>query len=142
MDPTLRNGGMKGVLEQMEKPAPKSIIDGLCHRLKLIEMAEGKDGEMLANECRSFISSNSKWVDVMMASYLINGGIILRDVPVTTTSSSLDSPSLGSPNITSSTQQSAANTPPMAQGKEKKDSITDLDFQEIESMVASLGLKV
>jgi len=128
MDSTSKNAGMKGVLEQMEKPAPKHIIDGLCHRLKLIERAEGKDGRALADECRSFISNQSKWVDVMMAAYLINGGIILRDVDL---SSVAISPT--------STEKSAANTPPNTD-LAKKD-ITDEDFAEIENMVNSLGLK-
>lgn len=130
MDSTSKNGGMKGVLEQMEKPAPKHIIDGLCHRLKLIERAEGKDGKVLADECRSFISNKeAKWVDVMMAAYLINGGIILRDVDL----SSIVSPT--------STEKSEANTPPNTDLAKKEDSITDEDFAEIENMVNSLGLK-
>ncbi len=138
MDPS--QNGMKRVLEQMKSPAPKHIVDGLCHRLKQIEMAEGKDGEAMANECRSFLDSKKvegkhvRWMDVMMAAYHINGGIILREVTENTNTS---------PTMTNA---SAASTPStskiIAKSPKTNQQVTEVDIDEIENMVKSLGVNL
>lgn len=78
-DPVPRR--MNTVVEEMHKPAPVHVVEGLCARLRDIEQTECGYGEELANECRSFIYDQAevKWLDVLVTAYLINGGVILRE---------------------------------------------------------------
>lgn len=80
---------MDKVVQQMQTPAPKHVVDGLCSRLREIAAVEQDHGESLANECRSFIYQQGevKWVDVLITAYLINGGVMLREpiAPAATT---------------------------------------------------------
>ena len=91
---------MEHVVELMQKPAPRHVMDGLCQRLKEIETYEsleedckqkpgegvsiknrGVNGALLADECRKYIYSQDEilWMHVLMTAYYINGGVLLRE---------------------------------------------------------------
>ena len=72
---------MDKVAEQMNTAAPCDIVAGLCARLREFESKEGANGEALANECRSFIYKQEEvtWFHILLASYFVNGGVMLRD---------------------------------------------------------------
>jgi hypothetical protein len=82
---------MDGIVEQMSKPAPKHVVEGVCQRLKEIEAIERDTGPLLADECRKFIYARDEitWLDVLVSAYYMNGGVMLREaVPAPFPSSS------------------------------------------------------
>jgi hypothetical protein len=85
---------MDEVVLLMQKPAPKHVIDGLCQRLREIELHEADfstkqagnkgaclQGSLLADECRKYIYSQDEilWMHVLVSAYYINGGVMLRE---------------------------------------------------------------
>lgn len=72
---------MDAVIEQMGKPAPKHVVEGVCQRLKEIESIEKATGPLLADECRKFIYARDEitWMDVLISAYYMNGGVMLRE---------------------------------------------------------------
>ena len=159
---------MKSIVEEMHTPAPKHVVDGLCSRLRDIETAESGYGEELANECRSFIFQQAevKWLDVLVAAYLINGGVILReaDCPQQYAATTQEEPSLHAATLPTPDVQASQSAPsaPMpgvdsqqqpplqnkaATGSAVTESIAapattqlDREMLEIEDMVNSLGV--
>ena len=117
---------MDDVVKQMGSPAPQNVVDSLCFRLRLIAGAEGKGGEALSEECKSFLYNQAevKWIDILTVSYLINGGIILRDVA---------SPSPVKVQLSVAPVKAGTVAVPSSP-------VEDADLLEIEAMVNSLGV--
>ena len=113
-------------MKQMGSPAPQNVVDSLCFRLRLIAGAEGKGGEALSEECKSFLYNQAevKWIDILTVSYLINGGIILRDVA---------SPSPVKVQLSVAPVKAGPVAVPSSP-------VEDADLLEIEAMVNSLGV--
>lgn len=68
-------------MDQMKKPAPKHVVEGVCQRLKEIESVEKETGPLLADECRKFIYAREEitWMDILISAYYLNGGVMLRE---------------------------------------------------------------
>jgi hypothetical protein len=134
---------MEKVIEQMKTAAPEHVVQGLCTRLREIEGVESANGETLANECRKFIYEQNelKWIDVLVAAYFINGGVIVREPFHTTKSPPRATPPPPPP---TSSAASAASTPPpplvKSPNRAAVSDFTSADMREIENMVNSLDV--
>jgi hypothetical protein len=71
------------VITMMNSPAPPGVVEKLCQKLRDVETHEKNTrGDFIVNECRSHIfkQEDVKWMDVMVSAYVINGGIMIRDI--------------------------------------------------------------
>jgi hypothetical protein len=71
------------VITMMNSPAPPGVVEKLCQKLRDVETHEKNiRGDFIVNECRSHIfkQEDVKWMDVMVSAYVINGGIMIRDI--------------------------------------------------------------
>lgn len=135
---------IKDVVSQMDTPAPPHIVSGLFSRIKEIERDEvDVGGSGFASDCRSFIEGKVevKWMDVLVAAYMINGGVILREPGQWRAAA---------PPASSASSASAAATPrakpvrhaqpAIAHDGVETTCLTEGEIQDIESMVKSMGL--
>ena len=135
---------MDKLVKQMSSPAPVHIIDGLHRRLMMISASEGDTGQKLAHDCKQFLSEQSEvqWVHILMMAYMVNDGVILRDVnpspvtgPLIEVASDIEASSHDVIQSTSELRGPSPN-PITSLGTD----FGDDDLQQIQNMVDELGI--
>lgn len=107
---------MEQVCTKMESVAPKHVVEGFMQRLSDIESVE-KD-TVVTSQCRQYLEeaqslgTSVRWMDILIASFHLNKGILVRE-PCTTTSASTSTTAKSTSTTTPSSSSTSTSTPKM-----------------------------